>query len=159
LVIRLTPIPTGWGSISYSNLSPNLVHSMKFKGTVGIVTGAARGIGRAIALGITEQRARIAIPEVLTGEGQHTVGAIWDVGGSVERGFRQMPMLTAFGVNCIMGGLIYSLTRSASQHVIAGISPWRPISVRSRYARTARPLSPSLASLGHLSLIRSRGAV
>jgi NAD(P)-dependent dehydrogenase (short-subunit alcohol dehydrogenase family) len=47
-----------------------------------IVTGAANGIGRAIALAFAASGARVAVGDVLAEDGQRTVATITDAGGS-----------------------------------------------------------------------------
>ena len=54
---------------------------MRLEGKVAIVTGAARGIGRAIALRFGQEGARIAIVDVREAEGQETVRLIETAGG------------------------------------------------------------------------------
>ncbi len=46
---------------------------MRFDGKVVIVTGAARGIGRAIALGFAQEGARLAIADIRTQQAEETV--------------------------------------------------------------------------------------
>jgi L-rhamnose 1-dehydrogenase len=54
---------------------------MRVQGKVAIVTGAARGIGRAIALRFSQEGARIVIVDLREAEGQETVRLIEATGG------------------------------------------------------------------------------
>jgi L-rhamnose 1-dehydrogenase len=55
--------------------------TIRLKDRVAIVTGAARGIGRAIALRFGQEGARIAVVDVRGGGGHETVGLIEAAGG------------------------------------------------------------------------------
>jgi L-rhamnose 1-dehydrogenase len=54
---------------------------MRLAAKVAVVTGAARGIGRAIALRLGQEGAKVAVVDVLEDQGHATVRLIQDVGG------------------------------------------------------------------------------
>lgn len=54
---------------------------MRLAAKVAVVTGAARGIGRAIALRLGQEGAKVAVVDVLEDQGYATVRLIQDVGG------------------------------------------------------------------------------
>lgn len=56
---------------------------MELNGAVAIVTGAARGLGRAIAEAYAARGARVAIVDVLADQLLHTAGGIEEAGGVV----------------------------------------------------------------------------
>ncbi len=53
-------------------------------GKVAIITGAARGIGKAIAILLAKEGAKVAITDVLDNEGQKTVDEIREFGGAAK---------------------------------------------------------------------------
>ena len=54
---------------------------MRLAGKVAIVTGAGQGIGRAYALGLAREGARVAVAEVQAAKGEETAAAIRAAGG------------------------------------------------------------------------------
>ena len=60
---------------------PNVQANLKLQGRVGIVTGSAGGIGRAIALALAQAGARVIVCDTRPTEGEATVNAIQATGG------------------------------------------------------------------------------
>ena len=56
---------------------------MRFKDKVVIVTGSARGIGQAIALGFGKEGARVVIADILERQGRETASRVTEAGGEV----------------------------------------------------------------------------
>lgn len=54
---------------------------MRFKDNVVIVTGAARGIGRAIALGFGREGAKVVVADILEDQGKETARMVTESGG------------------------------------------------------------------------------
>ncbi len=54
---------------------------MRFKDRVVIVTGAARGIGRAIALGFGREGAKVVVADILEDQGKETARMVTELGG------------------------------------------------------------------------------
>jgi L-rhamnose 1-dehydrogenase len=54
---------------------------MRYKDKVVIVTGSARGIGRAIALGFGKEGARVVIADIREDQGEETARMVTDAGG------------------------------------------------------------------------------
>jgi len=52
----------------------------KLNGRYGLVTGAARGIGQAIASGLCEAGAKVAVVDIDIKEAENTVGKLTDLG-------------------------------------------------------------------------------
>ena len=57
---------------------------MDLQDKVAVVTGAARGIGQAIALRFGQEGARVAIVDLREGEGRETVRLIEGAGGQAD---------------------------------------------------------------------------
>src|SRR5438046_9925629 len=55
---------------------------MKLQGRVAIVTGAASGMGRAIALRYGQEGARVVVADVNVPEAEHTVNQVRQAGGT-----------------------------------------------------------------------------
>ena len=54
---------------------------MRFKDKVVIVTGSARGIGRAIALGFGKEGARVVVADIREAQGEETARMVTQAGG------------------------------------------------------------------------------
>ena len=59
---------------------------MKLDGKVALVSGAGRGIGRAIAIKLASEGARVVVNDLDTGPANETVNAIRSAGGTAVAG-------------------------------------------------------------------------
>lgn len=95
---------------------------MRFQEKVVIVTGAARGIGRAIALGFAREGAKVVISDILVEEGKEVVGEITINGGQgiyIQTDVSQPAEVDALSVQTVkMFGAIDILVN------VAGICPF-----------------------------------
>lgn len=60
---------------------PELFTPGRFRGKTLVITGAARGIGRAVALRAAREGANVVVADILAGAGKETLGLIRQAGG------------------------------------------------------------------------------
>lgn len=90
-----------------------------------MVTGAARGIGRAIAEGLAESGATIAVCDVLDEVGEATVAELRDRG--VEAAYQHVDVSNAAGVEAAVGAIVERFGRLDIAVNNAGIRAVSPV--------------------------------
>ena len=96
---------------------------MRFKDKVVIVTGAARGIGKAIAEGFSEEGAKVVIADILADEGQETVRAIKERGA--ESLFVKTDVSKKADVSHLVGLTVKNFAKVDILVNVAGICPFK----------------------------------
>lgn len=92
---------------------------MRFGGRVAVVTGAASGFGREIAVGLAAEGARVAILDVNGPGAEETAGLIRDRGG--EAVAHQADVSRKADVDAAVGAI---LTRWGTVHVLVNNAGW-----------------------------------
>ncbi len=92
---------------------------MEIKGKVALVTGAASGIGRATALALSHEGARVAVADIDTAGGEETVRQLQKSGG--EAVFVQADVSTPAGIEAMFADVKRAYERVDIVHNNAGI--------------------------------------
>ena len=90
------------------------------QGKVTLVTGAGGGIGRATALVLAREGAKVMVTDVSTRRGEETVALVRQAGGEAE--FRKADVARAADVEALIGTAVSRWGRLDGAHNNAGIS-------------------------------------
>jgi len=90
------------------------------QGKVTLVTGAGGGIGRASALVLAREGAKVMVSDVSTRRGEETVALVRQAGGEAE--FRKADVARAADVEALIGAVVSKWGRLDGAHNNAGIS-------------------------------------
>jgi len=90
------------------------------QGKVTLVTGAGGGIGRATALVLAREGAKVMVSDVSTRRGEETVALVRQAGGEAE--FRKADVARAADVEALIGAVVSKWGRLDGAHNNAGIS-------------------------------------